>query len=473
MFRTCGTFLLLALCLFAHAAESGVPAIEFSAQEKAYIEQARTISMCVDPDWVPFERINEQGNHEGIAADLVQLVAQRVGLKIALYPVKTWEESLAASKSGACQIMSFLNQTPARDQWLIFTEPVFFDPNIIVTREEHPYVGDLKGLSQESVALPRGTMVEERIRREYPNLRPILTENEQQSVALVSERKADMTIRSLIVAAYAIKKEGLFNLKIAGNVPDFTNRLRIGVLKDEQILRDVLNKGVKTLTSQEREAISNKHVAIQVQQGIDYRLVWKVLAGSVLMMLAIFFWMRKLQALNRKLEQLSVTDRLTGLFNRMKLDEVLESEILRAPRASQAFSVIMIDVDYFKAVNDIHGHPIGDRVLVEVAQLLRAGTRTIDVVGRWGGEEFLIICPHTDNLGACQLAENLRQTLQDHRFPVVESKTASFGVASFHPGDTGKDVVARADAALYAAKAGGRNRVETGSSPASTCNTYW
>lgn len=457
----------------ALAADSRTPAIEFTSQEKAYIEQARTISMCVDPDWVPFERINEQGKHEGIAADLVQLLAQRVGLTIALYPVKTWEESLAASKSGACQIMSFLNQTSARDQWLIFTEPVFFDPNIVVTREEHPYISDMRGLSQETVALPRGTMVEERIRREYPDLTPILTDNEQHSVALVSERKADMTIRSLIVAAYANKKEGLFNLKIAGQVPDFTNRLRIGVLKDERILRDVLNKGVKTLTSQEREAISNKHVSIQVQQGIDYRLAWKVLGGAVLVMLVTFFWVHKLQSLNRKLERISVTDRLTGLFNRMKLDEVLESEILRAPRTVQTFSVIMIDVDFFKQVNDTHGHPIGDRVLIEVAQLLRAGTRAIDVVGRWGGEEFLIICPHTDEAGACQLAENLRKSVQNHRFQVVESKTASFGVASVEPGDTSKDVVARADAALYAAKTGGRNRVETGPRPVNTGNSYW
>ena len=460
MIRAFFTFALAGWCLASQAADSGFPAIVFTAQEKAYIEQVQTVRMCVDPDWVPFERINEQGIHEGIAADLAQLVAQRVGLKITLYPVKTWEESLAASKSGACQIMSFLNQTPARDQWLIFTEPVFYDPNIIVTREEHAYIGDLKGLSQKTVALPRGTMVEERIRREYPNLTPVLTENEQQSVALVSERKADITIRSLIVAAYAIKKEGLFNLKIAGHVPDFTNQLRIGVLKNEQILRDVLDKGVKTLTSQEREAIANKHVSIQVQHGIDYRLVWKILAGTMLILLAIFFWVRKLQALNRKLELLSITDRLTGLFNRVKLDEVLASEMQRAPRGGQTFSVILIDVDHFKQVNDTHGHQIGDRVLIEVAELLRAGTRAIDVVGRWGGEEFLVICPHTDNAGACQLAENLRQALQDHRFPVVESKTASFGVASFQPGATGNDIVARADAALYAAKAGGRNRVE-------------
>lgn len=284
---------------FAHAAAVQTSSIELTPQERSYIDSHPRISMCVDPDWVPFERINPQGKHEGIAADLVQIVAQRVGLKIDLYPVKTWEESLAASKSKRCQIMSFLNQTSARDQWLIFTRPIFFDQNIIITREEHSYIGDPKGLFGERMALPRGTMVEERLRKEYPNLQIIITESEQDAIALVSERKADMTLRSLIVAAYTIKKEGLFNLKIAGQIPAFANALRIGVLKDETVLRDILDKGVQTLTDQEREAISNKHAAVNIQGGVDYGIVLKVLLGAVLAVLAIMFWYRKLREIDR------------------------------------------------------------------------------------------------------------------------------------------------------------------------------
>lgn len=459
MINLFSALLLAGISSLTLAAEP-VPAIQFNAQEQAYIAATKTIRMCVDPDWVPFERINEQGKHEGIAADLVQTVAQRVGLKIELYSVKNWDESLAASKAGKCQIMSFLNQTPAREEWLIFTAPIFIDPNIIITREEHPYIGDLKGLSKKTVALPRGTMVEERIRREYPDLRTILTESEQEAVALVSDRQADMTIRSLIVAAYAIKKEGLFNLKIAGHVPDFTNKLRIGVVKNEPVLRDILDKGVKTLTAQEREAISNKHVSIQVQHGIDYWLIWKIVGVGGATMMVVLLWLRQLRAMNRKLEKLSTTDRLTGLYNRLKLDEVLETEIARAPRSGQPFSVILIDVDHFKRVNDQYGHHVGDQVLTAFAENLRTSTRASDFVGRWGGEEFLIVCPNTDTAGARRLAENLRQTIEGFCFPVVAHKTASFGVAGFRQNDSVNDIVARADTALYAAKAGGRNKVE-------------
>lgn len=449
----------LFLTLVASAQATIHPTIEFTAPEKAYIERAGTIQMCVDPDWVPFEQINPQGQHEGIAADLVQLVAQRVGLKIDLYPVKTWDESLAASKSGRCQLMSFLNQTPAREQWLIFTQPIFSDQNIIITREEHPYIGDPTNLSDHTVVLPRGTMVEERIRRDFPHLKVITTANEAEAIAYVSERKADMTVRSLIVAAYAIKKEGLFNLKISGQIPDYTNQLRIGVLKDEPVLRDILDKGVSTITAQERETITNKHVSIRVQQGIDYTLVWQIIASGGLILLLVLAWNRKLNALNKELARLAVTDTLTGLFNRLKTDEVLDSEFQRSLRFGQPFSIIMVDIDKFKQVNDTHGHQVGDQVLIAVAKTLQNHTRETDLLGRWGGEEFIIVCTHTDRGGALKLAETLRQKLETQHIPVVQQMTASFGVATYQLGDQPKDIVARADAALYEAKHQGRNRV--------------
>lgn len=444
----------------AHAVEPLAPTIQFSAEEKTYIEKSSVIRMCVDPDWAPFERINEKGEHEGISADLIKLVAQRVGLKIELYPVKTWDESLATSKAKRCEIMSFLNKTPERDTWLNFTDPIFLDPNIIITREEHPYIGDIRGLRNETVALPRGTMVGEHIQRDFPNLKIILTGNESESVALVSDRKADMTIRSLIVAAYAIKKEGLFNLKISGQIPELTNMLRIGVLKDEPVLRDILDKGVKTITPQEREAISNKHVSINVQQGVDYSLVWKILAGAAIVLLIATYWNRKLSALNKELERLSLTDKLTGLFNRSKIDAAIEREIARSQRFGQPFSLIMLDIDHFKLVNDTYGHQVGDKVLIAVSSVLSDNTRETDILGRWGGEEFIVICPHTDGVGILNLAEGLRLKFEAYDFPVVEHKTASFGVTTYRNGDQPTEIVRRADEALYAAKNSGRNRVE-------------
>ena len=163
---------------------------------------------------------------------------------------------------------------------------------------------------------------------------------------------------------------------------------------------------------------------------------------------------------NKELESLSVTDRLTGLFNRLKLDGTLQQEVGRAERYGHPFSVIMLDIDCFKLVNDELGHQAGDSALQFVADTLRSNIREVDVVGRWGGEEFLILCPDTALDGACLIAEKIRVQIESACVVSKFRLTASFGVTQFAPGDTISSLVTRADKAMYLAKANGRNRVE-------------
>jgi two-component system cell cycle response regulator len=233
----------------------------------------RVIRFCVDPDWPPFEQIDAQGQHVGIAADLLRLVAQRSGLTLQLLPTKDWDDSLTASQAGRCELMSFLNQSPKRDGWLLFTDPVLVDENVLIAREEHGFVSDLASLSGETMVLPKGTSVEERVRRDYPNLSIVLVDSEAQAFKQVSERQADLTMRSLIVAANTIRSQGWFNLKIAGQVPNYGNQLRIGVLKSEPNLLGRLNAGVASITPVERQKIVDQHIAIQVVSPINYRLI--------------------------------------------------------------------------------------------------------------------------------------------------------------------------------------------------------
>jgi len=169
---------------------------------------------------------------------------------------------------------------------------------------------------------------------------------------------------------------------------------------------------------------------------------------------------KELDGKNQALEILSVTDRLTGLANRRKLESTLQTELLRSRRYSKEFSVILLDVDHFKKINDTYGHPVGDTVLSALAHLLASNARETDIVGRWGGEEFLIICPETSLVLVHALAERYRQQLEHHDFGPVGQVTSSFGVASSQPEDTVDLLLQRADDALYRAKESGRNRVE-------------
>ncbi len=165
---------------------------------------------------------------------------------------------------------------------------------------------------------------------------------------------------------------------------------------------------------------------------------------------------------NRELERLSTTDHLTQSYNRLKTDELIRVEIDRARRYQRDLSIIMIDIDHFKEVNDQHGHQAGDLVLKEVVNIIKVNMRNTDFLGRWGGEEFLIVCPETDLASAYVVAEKLRQKIEEFNFSVVKHKTASFGVACLTPEDNEENLIRKADESLYFAKNNGRNRIGKG-----------
>nr|WP_301288435.1 GGDEF domain-containing protein [Natronospira proteinivora] len=161
------------------------------------------------------------------------------------------------------------------------------------------------------------------------------------------------------------------------------------------------------------------------------------------------------------LGQQARTDSLTGLANRASIESELAVEIQRSERYGHPLSVILMDLDHFKRINDHHGHLAGDEVLQKVAKTLTKRARRVDTVGRWGGEEFVIICRDTELKDATQLAESLREDIGDQC-----ACTASFGVVDYQADDTLHNLFHRADEALYVAKSNGRNQVSASPRPA-------
>ncbi len=166
---------------------------------------------------------------------------------------------------------------------------------------------------------------------------------------------------------------------------------------------------------------------------------------------------------NKRLQKLAITDYLTGVYNIRYFYHRLEEEFSRAQRYGHPMSCIMMDIDYFKSVNDRYGHKIGDMVLRQFAQLVKRHTRKSDVFARYGGEEFILLLPHTPLDGAEKEAERLRQHIRGHQFKGLEGQriTASFGVACWpvHKVKDPDDLITYADQALFMAKAQGRDRI--------------
>lgn len=160
------------------------------------------------------------------------------------------------------------------------------------------------------------------------------------------------------------------------------------------------------------------------------------------------------------LEELAVTDPLTKIYNRRAVERSMQKELFRAQRYKTTFSIILLDIDMFKSINDMYGRDVGDITLATVAGILKDNIRNTDVLGRWGGEEFLIFCPET-NVDQVQIAaEKLRVKVEEFSFKNSNKQTCSFGVSEYRSEDTGlDDVINRSDRALYEAKYSGRNRV--------------
>lgn len=184
--------------------------------------------------------------------------------------------------------------------------------------------------------------------------------------------------------------------------------------------------------------------------------------GQVVELLGVTRDISERKRFEAELTELAVTDPLTGLWNRRHTNELLSDELAQAEHHGRALTVLMVDIDHFKQINDNFGHQIGDGVLIEVTRRLREQVRGTDLVGRWGGEEFVILlrfCALRDGLAA---AEKLRSHIAEVPFVSPASVSISIGAAERHPGEDLAAWLARADAALYEAKRSGRNTVAAG-----------
>jgi diguanylate cyclase (GGDEF)-like protein len=232
----------------------------------------------------------------------------------------------------------------------------------------------------------------------------------------------------------------------------------LGVL--EQVQAQSTAVPVIVLTGHDDDELARE----AIQKGAQDYLVKGQVTGNLLQRAILYAIERKraaveLKRLNELLEHQATTDPLTGISNRLKFTEMLEAEIQRSTRYALPLSLIMFDIDYFKKVNDSHGHHVGDRVLREIVALVRDNIRVNDLLARWGGEEFMIMATNTTLENARLFAEGLRLLIAQHSFHEVGSVTCSFGVARLID-DSQDQFIQRVDRAMYDAKARGRNRVE-------------
>lgn len=317
--------------------------------------------------------------------------------------------------------------------YLITGNPDFLQPYLDGRREAVAQVGRLRALTRDNPA-------------------------QQRNLAAVQTR----------LGAYLGAIGRLVALERAGRHDEAILRVRSGVGRRQ--IEEVLS-ALHRLQREERRLLARRSVASEAAEVRNERNNYLIaLAAALLMALLTAAILSAARAHRRALElteelhRLATTDVLTGLPNRRQLMFALETEVRRAARSGRPLTLALLDIDHFKAINDTHGHPAGDAVLVAVAEVLREVTRGGDLLGRFGGEEFAVLMPETTLDQARLAAERLRKAIVRRRMDYPDGSaghiTVSTGVARLVGEEPLDRLVQRADAALYEAKAAGRNLVK-------------
>ncbi|MCO4786667.1 MAG: diguanylate cyclase [Marinomonas atlantica] len=455
-----------------------------TADERLWLDQQSVIRFAPAPNFPPVEFFNEDNEYQGITADFIKIIDQQLNLgqKLEIVQLEDWGEVMSEGRSRGIDMWGAAEKTVSRSQYMQFTEPYIRLPAVIIVRQE--YTGDgIEALVGKKVVGIENYASYEHLQENYPQLNALGVPDIEAGLRMVSYGAADAIVANNAAAIYYIEKNGLTNLKVIGE-SGFEWNLRFAVRDDWAPLLSIMQKSLDSITELQKRDIYRYWINLDSSGGWkftkDYMLI--AMAGAlVLILLALFGWgwrkrsAVKMQLLTQRIEEqkkreeelknLATTDELTGTYNRRAILEIAHTDYQKCLDEGQPFSVLLIDIDHFKQVNDQYGHEVGDRVIRAVVNVCREvlKAKNIGHIGRIGGEEFVILLPMIDDMDAHSVAEQLRERVENEPIQCVDNAlhcvTISVGLASLERSEKFDELLNRADIAMYQAKKAGRNRV--------------
>ncbi len=446
---------------------------KLTEDEKEYLSK-KQINVCISPEWdFPFYKVETDGNPVGIGIDYLNILKRKFNIHFTIVKTNSWNEALKFIKSGKCNILPFAIRRNEKIKLMNFTTPYLEFPVAITTRNNINFINELRELKGRPVAVLNNSYLNYFLKEKFRKLNVKKVKNREEGFQKINNGEIFAFIDSLPHTLYALQNSRYDEkLKISGFLKDDLE-IRIGVRVQDEKLLYILQKCLNNITPQEKQEIKDKWFAIKFDKKADYFLLIKIIGFSIFISSILLYWNRKIIKLNKnlknskqeieqknkELKELSIKDGLTKLYNRFKIDELLRKEIDNSLTTNESFGGCLLDIDFFKNINDTYGHQVGDETLIKIAKFLLTHIRTSDYAGRWGGEEFLIIFPKINEQQLQILAEKIRQKIKEVSFEKVGYLTISIGITIFQKNDTIESIIKRADKALYKAKNNGRDCV--------------
>ncbi|WP_224067614.1 transporter substrate-binding domain-containing diguanylate cyclase [Vibrio penaeicida] len=433
-----------------------VNVLNLNRDERMYLNEKQVIRYCTHPDFLPVEGTLD-GKAQGMTGEYVQYFEKSLAIKFEHVLSASWKESLQNIEAGKCDVLTLSRPNKSRLDYMTYTQPYLSLPVAVAIHQNTPYAAEISALVGRYVGFNRNHGLADEFRERYPDVNFVPVDSAFTGLQMVENKELFGFIGALPVVTYHL--QNYFPNLMVGSRMNQSFPLSVGVNKAEEKLANILNKAIEKMDIRLHSSILNSWTPVNYKPVSDNRLVWAVLTIGFIVVCAIGYSYYVLQMKYRKLEELSTKDQLTGLYNRYTIDTVLAEQVAQFGFSRKPFSVILGDIDHFKILNDRYGHHIGDQALITMSRVFEENISDSDLVGRWGGEELIVICPGKTEEQAEYLAETLRLAINAEYFDEVGTMSCSFGVAQYFAKHSITDLMQRADRALYHSKRMGRNTV--------------
>ncbi|TQV76957.1 diguanylate cyclase [Aliikangiella marina] len=433
----------------------------FTQSEITFLNGVQRINVCQQVTASTESHLfNNQLNT--ISQDYLQLIAQQISKPLNYVLVSSRSEGKAKLLSGDCDLMANLAPESFAGTNILQSNAYLSMPIAFVSPREKSLGRSIKQMFSRTLAITKTFASDSQLTDKLPEFNFRQVNNIPLGLDQVINGEVDAFVAPLMQVGYFLQHNYTPNLIISTNLQEHWHRV-FAISANAAALQSVINKALDNISVDDKNTINDQWIKVNYAHQTDYHLLATVILIGGLLFLGLLHRHILLTRHNQNLTKISQTDKLTGLYNRVKTDESLNYHINRFRRYDDTFSVILMDIDDFKKINDQHGHIVGDDILVKVANKLTSCSRNTDIIGRWGGEEFLIICPKTDLKHARMITKKLLTSIQAINIPSLEKSqqshiSASFGIAEIAIEDTHDTLITRADFALLSAKQNGKNQ---------------
>ena len=454
------------------------PRLQLNDWERAYLKGRERIRYCIDANALPYEGLDGAGQHTGISAEYRNLFETYLNIEFQLVRTTSWEQSVQAVMAGRCDLLLAFSSFKKKPPNMLLSKTYLSLPLVLATHKQVNPFGGINGAGNQLLAVASGSGLSEFLKSRYPEANLLEVNELDEGFNRLISAKVYGVVDSSLAISRALQNRSFHTVRQSGGIGDkllFT----VALSDNEPHLYSIINKVIEAITPREHTNILNRWIAVAPRQQDNFRAF---MIAALLCIPALLFWggrvwqrrnartvraamkssaqeAARLDTQDQMLVWLSENDSLSGLYNRTRLSSCLQRGVAEADEFDQSLTVMLVDIDGLGRINERYGRSLGDSVLRDVARLLKQQVSLPDIVGRWGGKQFLIISPQRTEEQGRQLAESLRMLIEQTEFDHRETVSVSIGVVGRKAQESVAELVCCLDDVLGRAKREGRNRV--------------